>query len=131
MFLLFYISLKGALNLRELFMIFQGRREFLWNFALINRLNWINELKKNMGFKLSFFYLYWLRKPKHCYTSLRIDFYAYTLLYLCLLSIYIESANSIQVISFFFYFIFRFYYSILKLNSFLFQFMVPDIVFFS
>ena len=32
--LLFYISLKGALNLRELFMIFRRRREFFMELSL-------------------------------------------------------------------------------------------------
>lgn len=48
MFLLFYISLQKALNLQELFMIFQRRQRFLTNFALIKR-NSINEIKKKCG----------------------------------------------------------------------------------
>lgn len=45
MFLLFYISLKKALNLQELFMIFQRRRKYLRNFELIKR-NKIYEIEK-------------------------------------------------------------------------------------
>nr|YP_009127534.1 ribosomal protein S16 [Lupinus albus]AHY33149.1 ribosomal protein S16 [Lupinus albus] len=48
-FLLFFISLNKALNLQELFRIFQKRQVFLWNFPLINKPNSINEIKKKEG----------------------------------------------------------------------------------
>ena len=55
-----------------------------------------------MGFKIFFFYLYGLSKPKHCDTLLRILILALTSFCIHVYYLYIVSANSIQVISFFF-----------------------------